>query len=260
MKLRNDKFLIFGGGSGIGAAIAKRLLEDGAKVTIVGRHLDKLEKLKYEIENDNLYVFVGDISKISSHQDMFEKASEMMGGLNAVINSAAVEPNTPRGYDPFDVTEEEWDRTTSINLKGAFFILRNSIQYMLDNKIKGNILMIASNAAYVPIFGQYGSSKLCVTKWVESFGKQYGHDGIVINGLAPGATFTPMISEYAMSIDQKYPRHALERFIKPEEMAEIAHYLLTDVGEIICGTTVVADAGDYGHVLKQDENGKYYYG
>lgn len=260
MKLRNDKAVIFGGGSGIGAAIAKRLIDEGAFVTVVGRNADKLKKVKADINSERLFCLTGDIGKVGTHREMLEKASEIMGGLNAVINTAAVEPNTPRGYDPFDVTEEEWDRTTGINLKGAFFLLRNSIQYMLDNDIKGNILMMASNAAFMPIFGQYGSSKRCVFEWIRSFGKQFGHKGIVINGIAPGATFTPMIAEYAKSIDQPYPRHALERFIRPEEIAELACYLLSEAGEIICGTTVIADAGDYGHVLKQDENGNYIYG
>ena len=260
MKLRNDKVLIFGGGGGIGMAIAQRLIDEGAKVTIVGRSMDKLENAAAKIGSKNLFVLQGDIANVSSHRQMLELAAEYMGGLNVMINSAAVDPNTARGYDPFDVTEEEWDRQTGINLKGAFFILRNTIQYMVEHKIKGNILMIASNAAYVPIFGQYGSSKRCVVEWVKSFGKQYGHKGIVINGIAPGSTYTPMIYQYAKSADEPFPRHALERFILPEEIAELAYYLLSDMGEIICGTTVTADAGDYGHVLKQGEDGEYYYG
>ena len=73
-----------------------------------------------------------------------------------------------------------------------------------------------------------------------------GHDenGIIINGIAPGATFTPMIARYAHAVDQPYPRHAIGRFIRPEEIAELAAYLMSEWGEIICGHTVVADGGD----------------
>lgn len=74
--------------------------------------------------------------------------------------------------------------------------------------------------------------------------KKYGHNGIILNGIAPGATLTPMISSYARDASQEYKRHAIERFILPEEIAELAFYLMSDYGEIVCGHTVVADGGD----------------
>ena len=94
------------------------------------------------------------------------------------------------------------------------------------------------------IIGAYGASKSAIINWTRAFGKRYGHNGIIINGIAPGATFTPMVSKYAVDINQRYARHAIERFIRPEEIAELAFYLMSDFGEIVCGHTVVADAGD----------------
>ena len=94
------------------------------------------------------------------------------------------------------------------------------------------------------IVGSYGASKLSLIKWTRAFGKKFGKDGIIINGIAPGANFTPMIERYAKSVDQPYERHAIGRFIKPEEIAELAFYLMSDYGEILCGHTVVADGGD----------------
>ena len=120
----------------------------------------------------------------------------------------------------------------------------NEIDYMLEKGINGNILNIASNAACMDIIGSYGAAKEAIIKWTRAFGKRYGHNGIIINGIAPGATFTPMIARYAHHIDQKYERHAIERFIRPDEIAELAFYLMSDYGEIICGHTVVADGGD----------------
>lgn len=151
---------------------------------------------------------------------------------------------TGRGYEPWDITEEEWDALTDINFKAAFFLMRNEIDYMLENGIRGNILNIASNAACMDIIGSYGASKEAIIKWTRSLGKRYGHNGIIINGIAPGATFTPMIARYAHDINQKYERHAIERFIRPDEIAELAFYLMSDYGENICGHTVVADGGD----------------
>ncbi len=168
-----------------------------------------------------------------------------MGGLNGLVNNAGLGPDfAGRGYEPWDVTEDEWDALTDTNLKAAFFMMRNAIDYMRENGVKGNVLNIASNAACMNISGPYGLSKLSLVTMTRTFGKRFGSDGIIINAIAPGATFTPMISSYAKNIDDKYERHAIGRFIRPEEIAELAAYLMSDYGEIICGHTVVADGGD----------------
>ncbi len=245
MKLRNKNVLIFGGGSGIGKAIAMRFIAAGAKVMIVGRSEDKLKKAAEEINSENLFFEGFDISDVKNYSAFFCRVEETLGGLDAFVNSAAVcSDSLGRGYEPWDVTEEEWDMMTDINFKAAFFLLRDEINYLKSKGICGNILNIASNAACMDIIGSYGASKEAIIKWTRSLGKRYGHNGIIINGIAPGATFTPMISHYAKDIDQKYERHAIERFIRPDEIAELAFYLMSDYGEIICGHTVVADGGD----------------
>lgn len=246
MKLRNDKILVFGGGSGIGKAIAKRFCDAGAKVLITGRNEEKLKNAAEEINSKNIYYKTFDITNINEHIVLFNEAAEILSGLNGFVNAAALGTGafTGRGYEPWDITEEEWDTLTDINFKAAFFLIRNEVDYMLANGIGGNILNIASNAACMDIVGSYGASKEAIIKWTRSLGKRYGHNGIIINGIAPGATFTSMIARYAHDINQKYERHAIERFIRPDEIAELAFYLMSDYGEIICGHTVVADGGD----------------
>lgn len=245
MKLRNDKILIFGGGSGIGKAIAARFCDLGASVMIVGRSEDKLRLAAEEIASQHLHFAAFDITDVNSHITFFEKAEQLLGGLNAFVNAAAIGGNAlGRGYEPWDVTSEEWDMFTDIDFKAAFFLIRNEVDYLKAKQIRGNILNIASNAACMDIIGVYGASKSAIIKWTRAFGKRFGHDGIIINGIAPGATFTSMISAYAHDIDQRYERHAIERFIRPDEIAELAFYLMSDYGEIVCGHTVVADGGD----------------
>ncbi len=246
MKLRNDKIIIFGGGSGIGKAIGKRFCDVGAKVLITGRNAEKLQNAAEEINRENIYYKAFDITNVKEHIALFNEATEILGGLNGFVNAAALGTGqyTGRGYEPWDITEEEWDTLTDINFKSAFFLMRNEIDYMLEKGISGNILNIASNAACMDITGSYGASKEAIIKWTRALGKRYGHNGIIINGIAPGATFTPMIARYAHDINQKYERHAIERFIRPDEIAELAYYLMSNYGEIICGHTVVADGGD----------------
>ncbi len=245
-KLRCSKILITGGGSGIGMAIAKRFTDAGAKVTILGKNLDKLNTAKSEIASENLFILQGNVANADKIGEYIALASQMMGGLDGVVNNAGVGTSqvTGRGYEPWDITPDEWDAVTEVNLKGAFFVMREAVDYMCNNGVRGNILNISSNAACMDITGSYGSSKLSILKMTRAFGKKFGHNGIIINGIAPGATATPMIARYCKDENAPYERHAIERFIKPYEIAELAYYLMSNFGEIICGHTVVADGGD----------------
>ena len=246
MKLRCDKIIVTGGGSGIGAAIAHRLIDAGASVVIAGRTAEKLQKTAEIIASERLHILEWDVADVKGIPQKLEEAAALMGGLNGLVNAAALGTGvlTGRGYEPWDITEDEWDALMDVNCKGTFFMMRDMIDYLLARHEKGNILNIASNAACMDIIGSYGISKLGLIRLTRALGKKYGSEGIIINGIAPGATFTPMIARYAKHIDDPYPRHAIGRFIRPDEIAELACYLMSDYGEIICGHTVVADGGD----------------
>ena len=246
MKLRCDKIIVTGGGSGIGAAIAHRLIDAGAQVVVAGRTAEKLQKTAETIASENLHILEWDIANVNGIPQKLDEAAALMGGLNGLVNAAALGTGvlTGRGYEPWDITEDEWDALMDVNCKGTFFMMRDMIDYLLARHEKGNILNIASNAACMDIVGSYGVSKLGLIRLTRALGKKYGSEGVIINGIAPGATFTPMIARYAKHIDDPYPRHAIGRFIRPDEIAELAYYLMSDYGEIICGHTVVADGGD----------------
>lgn len=246
MQLRCHNVLVTGGGSGIGKAIAKRLLVDGANVVIVGRNMDKLIAARDEIASDRLFCMRWDITDFEQCKERFREAEALMGGFDGLVNCAGAGTNqvTGRGFEPWDITMEEWDKLVNIDLKASLFLLRNAVDDMKARGVNGNILNIASNAAFMDIIGPYGASKLSLIRMTRAFGKRFGKDGIIINGIAPGATFTPMISYYANDINQPYPRHAIGRYIHAEEIAELAAYLMSIWGEIICGHTVVADGGD----------------
>ena len=246
MKLRCDKIIVTGGGSGIGAAIARRLIDAGASVVAAGRTAEKLQSTAEAIASERLHILEWDIADVNGIPKKLDEVAALMGGLNGLVNAAALGTGvlTGRGYEPWDITEDEWDALMDVNCKGTFFMMRDMIDYLLARHEKGNILNIASNAACMDVIGSYGISKLGLIRLTRALGKKYGSEGIIINGIAPGATFTPMIARYAKHIDDPYPRHAIGRFIRPDEIAELAYYLMSDYGEIICGHTVVADGGD----------------
>ncbi len=249
--LRCSKVLITGGGSGIGKAIAKKLVDSGAKVTLLGRNIEKLNAVKTELCSDLVFVLQGDISRAEEIKGYIRAAAELMGGLDGLVNNAGVVSSqvTGRGYEPWDITPNEWDTVMDIDLKGAFFMMREAVDYIKEQGIKGNVLNICSNAACMDITGSYGSSKLSLLKMTRALGKRFGRDGIIINGIAPGNTATPMIREDGENTDLKFERHAIGRLVKATEIAELAYYLMSDLGEIICGHTVIADGGDYNATL-----------
>lgn len=175
MKLRNENVLVFGGGSGIGKAIAKRFVEAGARVMIVGRNEEKLKRVCDEIGSEHICFKAFDICDISRHSVLFDDCAERLGGLNAFVNSSAVSlESIGRGYEPWDITEQELDMQSEVNFKAAYFLMRNEIDYMLQRGIRGNILNIASNAACMDIIGSYGASKEAIIKWTRAFGKNMG--------------------------------------------------------------------------------------
>ena len=110
MRLRNNKVLIFGGGSGIGKAIAVRFMKAGAKVMITGRNEEKLKDAAEEINLPNLYYKVFDITHIKSYDALFRECEQVMGGLDAFVNAAALGTSqcTGRGYEVFHRTLERW--------------------------------------------------------------------------------------------------------------------------------------------------------
>lgn len=243
MNLRCKSVLVTGGSSGIGLAIAGRLAAAGAKVVITGRNQERLDAARDEIGSGCCGTIQWDVSDICCIGQNLARAEEMMGGLDGLVNNAGISVPPERGYDPWDITPDEWDSVMGVNLRGAFFLMRDFADWLRAKKRAGNILNISSNAACMDIMGPYGISKLSLLRLTRALAKSCGPDGIVINGIAPGATFTPMLY-WANAIDEPLPRSAIGRYIRPEEIAELAAYLLSNAGEVVCGHTVIADAGD----------------
>lgn len=235
--------LITGGSSGIGFAIAKSILKNGASVVICGRNIEKLRKAKdklisiYKCNEEKIEVLELDISSISNIKNILSKF--LIGRKidifinNAGINGGEVFPNT---------SEEDFDRIIGTNLKGMYFISQEIIKYMIKNKIKGNILNITSSSALRP-----GNSPYIISKWGEEsltlgMAKKYISCGIIVNGLAPGPTFTPMLIKDE-SNDLYLDYSPSKRYAVPEEMGNLATILVSNIGRMIVGDTIYATGG-----------------
>lgn len=237
--------LITGGSSGIGYAIAKSFLVNGAGVVLCGRNEEKLEnakeKLCTECKCDNLQIetLVFDISKV---EDMKKTLLTYLAKdnvridifvNNAGINGGGLFPNT---------SEEDYDNILETNLKGMYFISQEIANYMINNRISGNILNITSSSALRPAISPY-----IISKWGErgltlGMAKKYLPYGIVVNGLAPGSTLTPMLKKDAEN-DLNLEYSPAGRYAAPEEIGNLATVLVSDIGRMIVGDTVYATGG-----------------
>lgn len=152
---------------------------------------------------------------------------------NAGVNAGDLFPNT---------AEQEYDKVLNTNLKGMYFISQIIVKYMIDKKIRGNVLNITSSSALRP-----GISPYIISKWGENsltlgMAKKYLPYGIIVNGLAPGSTLTPMLKNN--SDDDLYLDYSpAKRYAAPEEIGNIATVLVSKMGRMIIGDTVYATGG-----------------
>lgn len=242
--LKNRCALITGGTSGIGYAIAEAYIDAGACVIITGRDQERLNKSINKLRSKNVNVFgcVLDNTKVDTFDKVFQDLIVKIGErgyphIDILVNNAGV---NYKGMP--NATEYEYDKVLDTNLKGVFFLSQMFGKYMVANNIKGNILNIASSSSLRPADSAY-----CVSKWgirglTLGLAKSLAQYGVTVNGLAPGPTATPMmINDNQTNMALK--RIPLGRYIMPEEIANMATILVSNMGRAIMGDIVYMTGG-----------------
>ena len=241
--LKGNKAIVTGASRGIGYAIAKELANSGCTVVITGRKEETLKKAADSIGR-NVIPMVWDVSDIEIADSKIKEATELMGGLDIVVNNAGIFAQREEWSKEklLKTTVDEWESVMKTNSSSIFFIMKAAVNYMLDNNIKGNILNVTSVAGYEPVFGAYGASKTAATALTRGWGKMFANDGITINGIAPGPVATEM-NGWHEGDPMEHSRIPFGRFSTIEETAKLAMYLLSKEAEMVCGETVVLDGG-----------------
>ena len=238
MSLRTKKVLITGGSRGIGYEIARRLNEAGADVVITGRNA---ATLRAAAEKLNVKWLVWDAADIQVMQSNFDRCVEMLGGFDTLVNNAGVlTPQHEWGIGMLELTEDEWDAVMNVNLKGAFFMMQTAVRYLYENKIRGNVLNIASVAATEPGYGPYVTSKSGLVNLTRGWGKFFAPYGIVINGIGPGPVATEM-NNWHTGDSMEHSRIPTGRFLTVEEVGAMAMYLLSEDANQVIGQTFMID-------------------
>ena len=241
MLLSGKVALILGGSGGIGLAIAKKFLDSGCKVIIAGTSISKLEKIIKDMNNTNLKYVVINLQNYSEFKSCVEQAVELFGKIDILVNSAGIHSTNPI-QDYFYFSEEEYDNIFNINLKGIFFFTREIAKYMIENEIQGHILNISSSTALEPAWSPYRLSKWALNGFTKGLADRLLEYGIIVNGIAPGSTATKLLNyEKGQSITTK--DNPVNRYIMPEEVAEYAKMLVSDLGNMVIGETILISGG-----------------
>jgi NAD(P)-dependent dehydrogenase (short-subunit alcohol dehydrogenase family) len=253
-KFEGKVALVTGAASGIGRVAAIMFAREGAKVIVAtdaniegGRETVRLIK-----ESGGEAAFVKcDVTREADVKAMVEKAVELYGRLDYAFNNAGIGPDGKRVplLQIVDLTEEIWDRTLDINLKGVFLCLKYEIRQMLKQK-HGAIVNTSSVGAFKGLsgFAAYDASKAGLSGLTRAAAAETAASGIRVNTICPGPTQRTLLMEYLTATNPEEKKTLpgvvpMHRLAEPEEMAEAVMWLCSDAASFVTGHIMPIDGG-----------------
>lgn len=233
--LTGKKILITGGSRGLGKAMALKFIDEGAEVVITGRDESLLKNLA---ESSGCKYIVGDIMDVKFLRSLINRAADSLGGLNVLVNNAGISLHE---WELEKVTEDGFDRQLSTNLRGPFFLTQDFVAYLKDKKInKASVLFMSSERSQQADIIPYGLTKAAINSFVSGLAKKYANQGIRVNAVAPGVTATDMTGMDGTS-DLYYEGNICRRAYIPEEVAQVASFLISDASACLSGQILVCN-------------------
>lgn len=235
-RLAGKKIIVTGGGKGLGAAMATKFVSEGATVLISGRKEVDLKATANKIGCSYLTLDVQDTSVLDR---FIQDADEILGGADCLVNNAGISLHEPTF---FNVTPDTFDAQIATNLRGGFFLTQSFTRLLLKEKRRGNVLFISSETGETVDIRPYGFTKAAVNSMVQGLACLFVKDGIRVNAVAPGITASDMTG-FKADGNLFLAGNATERIYLPEEVAEIACFLLSDASGCISGQVIVCNNG-----------------
>jgi NAD(P)-dependent dehydrogenase (short-subunit alcohol dehydrogenase family) len=236
--------VVTGGNSGIGLGVAKAYAREGAQVAITGRNEKTLQAAAKEI-GDGTLAIQSDAGKVAEIETAMKKIKERFGRIDAMFVNAGVAKLIP--FD--EVTEEFFDETVNINMKGVFFTVQKAIPLMS----KGSAIVLnASINAHLGMPGTtvYGATKAAVINMAKTLSRDLLEKGIRVNAISPGPITSALLGRDGMSqekvqeikdwIQSQVP---IKRFGTPEEIAAGVLYLTAPESAFVLGAELIIDGG-----------------
>jgi len=234
--------LVTGGSRGIGAAIAKRLAEDGASVAITyAANKDAADKVVSELSASGAESLAvkADAGEPEEAASAVKQVAERFGGLDILVHNAGV-----AGFAPLpDSDFADFRRQFAVNVDGVFAGTRAAADHIRDG---GRIIVIGSvNAHTMPVSGGavYGATKAAVAGLVRGWARDLGPRNILVNVIQPGPVDTDLNPAEGDFAEVLRPLTALGRYARPEEIANLAAFLASDESSYITGATIDIDGG-----------------
>jgi 3-oxoacyl-[acyl-carrier protein] reductase len=231
--------IVTGGSRGIGRAIVQALAREGAKVAFT--YVQNKTAADEIANGDTIVAFQADVTNFDQAKDLVKQVKEKFGRIDILVNNAGI----TRDKLLLMMSEKDWDDVLDTNLKGAFNLTKPVVGVMLRQR-SGTILNITSISGIVGMGGQvnYSSSKAGMIGFTKALAKEIAKANITVNALALGFVETDMTgvlnAEYKTKALEEIP---LGRFGKPEEMAEVALFMLSSHASYITGQVLQVDGG-----------------
>jgi len=241
--------LITGGAGGMGRAIAARFLADGDTVMLADRTDEALAEAAARL--GEVETVTADVTVVDDCERMAAATVERLGGIDVMVCTAGVWVEGPTA----DMTEEQWDRTIDVNLKGTFFACRFAIPALIASQ--GSIVAISSDYGLVggPGAAIYNASKFGVNGIVKSLALELAPHGVRVNSVCPADVETPMLAgqardygggdeaAYLAALKSTLPQGDRARFIRADEIAAAVAFLASDQAAPITGVCLPIEWG-----------------
>ena len=251
MRFDGKVAVVTGAATGIGKATALAFASDGASVVLADVNVEAMNETMRELEaaGGTGLAVVADVSRGEDASRIASEAVNHFEGIDYLVASAGIQT-----YGTVvDTDEDTWDRTLAVNLKGVYLASKYCIPQMVKRG-GGAIVNVASvqGLQSQPNVAAYAASKGALIAMTRTMALDHAKDGIRVNSLCPGSIDTPLLRFAADTYSPDDPLgaieewgklHALGRVGKPEEMAQVALFLVSEAASFMTGATVVADGG-----------------
>jgi len=240
------KIIVTGASSGIGRATAELFLKEDAKVTLVARREGELKQLAESANQSKAFVVAADLADEKQSEGCVERAVELMGGLDVLINAAGI----LKGGRIEDTTLELWDEMMNINLRSIFHLMKLAAPHL--ERSRGNIVNVSSvtGPRSFPGVLAYCVSKAALDQLTRCAALELAAKGIRVNAVNPGVVVSELhrsggMNEeaYTAFLEHSKTTHPLGRVGKPQEIADLIYFLASDRASWITGATVSIDGG-----------------